>query len=517
MVDGLLNMRSRPYLSENLFDIPVDEGTRSAILPLAKRGGQRSIAFPQMALDAYQSYLAPYQAYSGELGMPSVDNPAFTDATTQFGVDFGLLPALGTAAIAKPSPNVLRSGAGGLLNDVPDDMARVLDLKAKEMELTPDKRTQPDAVQNYFDTSPEAYNRQYAEQAEISVPRVPEGVAMPQKNRAGKLAAVEDDVADIIAKRVAPFVGTNAQYFYNTAPIIDKAVDLGVPKKEAMSQLNKFADYYAATSPRTQTEPNLRSASLTYSKSKAGIPFDQVVGPNKDLMMSGGEVPMNEKGYPMILGPSGTHRMRLNEIESGEGISYKTNPKPYTFAENVKGNLTGVTADTHAIRGALDAMNERELGSIPDEFILKPFREMYKDDPTSFDPATMVDDQLKSQKIKGESVQTEYAVFSDLYKNVAKKLGVTPAEAQALAWFGTGNKTGLASPEKTLVDLISERVDVTSKALGQTKDEVFKKFLSGKIPLMSFVGGVTAAGTAGLLNETEPAMSPKQMYQAGII
>jgi hypothetical protein len=449
--------------------------------------------------------------------MPSVDNPAFTDATTQFGVDFGLLPALGTAAIAKPSPNVLRSGAGGLLNDVPDDMARVLDLKAKEMELTPDKRTQPDAVQNYFDTSPEAYNRQYAEQAEISVPRVPEGVAMPQKNRAGKLAAVEDDVADIIAKRVAPFVGTNAQYFYNTAPIIDKAVDLGVPKKEAMSQLNKFADYYAATSPRTQTEPNLRSASLTYSKSKAGIPFDQVVGPNKDLMMSGGEVPMNEKGYPMILGPSGTHRMRLNEIESGEGISYKTNPKPYTFAENVKGNLTGVTADTHAIRGALDAMNERELGSIPDEFILKPFRKMYKDDPTSFDPATMVDDQLKSQKIKGESVQTEYAVLSDLYKNVAKKLGVTPAEAQALAWFGTGNKTGLASPEKTLVDLISERVDVTSKALGQTKDEVFKKFLSGKIPLMSFVGGVTAAGTAGLLNETEPAMSPKQMYQAGII
>lgn len=113
MADGLLNMRSRPYLSENLFDIPVDEGTRGMILPVGKRGGQRSIAFPQMALDAYQSFLAPYQAYSGELGMPSVDNPAFTDATTQFGVDFGLLPALGTAAIAKPSPNVLRMGMGG--------------------------------------------------------------------------------------------------------------------------------------------------------------------------------------------------------------------------------------------------------------------------------------------------------------------------------------------------------------------------------------------------------------------
>ncbi len=113
MADGLLNMRSRPYLSENLFDIPVDEGTRGMILPVGKRGGQRSIAFPQMALDAYQSLLTPYKAYSGELGMPSVDNPAFTDAATQFSVDFGLLPALGTAAIAKQSPNVLRMGMGG--------------------------------------------------------------------------------------------------------------------------------------------------------------------------------------------------------------------------------------------------------------------------------------------------------------------------------------------------------------------------------------------------------------------
>jgi len=113
MVDGLLNMRSRPYLSENLFDIPVDEGTRGMILPVGKRGGQRSVAFPQMALDAYQSLLTPYKAYSGELGMPSVDNPAFTDAATRFSVDFGLLPALGTAAIAKQSPNVLRMGMGG--------------------------------------------------------------------------------------------------------------------------------------------------------------------------------------------------------------------------------------------------------------------------------------------------------------------------------------------------------------------------------------------------------------------
>ena len=138
-------MRSRPYLSENLFDIPVDEGTRGMILPVGKRGGQRSVAFPQMALDAYQSLLTPYKAYSGELGMPSVDNPAFTDAATQFAVDFGLLPALGTAAIAKQSPNVLRSGAGGLL-DYEDIDLRKSNLPQLSIPLTKKNYEKADEV-----------------------------------------------------------------------------------------------------------------------------------------------------------------------------------------------------------------------------------------------------------------------------------------------------------------------------------------------------------------------------------
>ena len=77
---------------------------------------------------------------------------------------------------------------------------------------------------------------------------------------------------------------------------------------------------------------------------------------------------------------------------------------------------------------------------------------------------------------------------------VADRLGVQPAEAQSLSWFANGEFTGLASPPKTIVELINERVDVTAQALGRSKDAIFKAFIEGKIPLMSFGGTLVGVG-----------------------
>jgi hypothetical protein len=303
---------------------------------------------------------------------------------------------------------------------------------------------------------------------------------------------MSEQISDVLADRAQPLVGSNVQYFYHTGPIIDKAVELGIPEETAREQLKKFALNYAATSPRTMTEQNLRNASLVTAKQKRGVELTEMIGP-------GGEG-VNEKGYPMMINPGGIHKKLVDEA-AGDGLNFDTNPKPATFAENVSGNLAGVTADTHAIRAVFDAMNEIEPGSIPIEFIggknakaTKEMRAQYLADPSSLDVATMINDTLATQKINGQSVQTEYAIFSDIYKKVAEKIGVKPAEAQSLSWFANGQKTGLASEPKTIVELIDERVDVTAQLLGQSKDEVFKKFMQGSIPLLS-LGGVTLLDT----------------------
>ena len=379
------------------------------------------------------------------------------------------------------------------------DLIEVLNLRADQMKLNPKDRIQPSGQNQLFDTTPDAYQRNLPEQIETPVPRAPEGAKLPLGNRAAKVVEMTPQIADKLAEKMRPYLGTPAQYFYNTGPIIDKAVGLGVPEDVARKQLKRFALNYAATSPRTQTEPNLRSASIVSAKETQGINYDEIVGP-------GGEG-INEKGYPMMIQPAspgkaeGIHRKLIEAVRAG-GIDYNTNPKPATFAENVTGNLAGVTVDTHAIRGALDAMNEVEPGSIPEGFIAKEFREQYKSDPSTFNPATMVIDTLGDQKVGGVKMQTEYAVFSDLYKEAAKKLGVSPAEAQALGWFGSGKRTGLASDLKTVADLIDDRVDVTAQALNRPKEEVFIDFFSGKIPLLS-LGGLTLLDTGAITDSQD--------------
>lgn len=66
-----------------------------------------------MAKGVLQSAKLPGRALRGEMGPPSLLNPEFTEGATQFGIDFGMLPALGTAAVAAPSAATLRAGAGG--------------------------------------------------------------------------------------------------------------------------------------------------------------------------------------------------------------------------------------------------------------------------------------------------------------------------------------------------------------------------------------------------------------------
>ena len=379
-----------------------------------------------------------------------------------------------------------------------DEAVNVLNIRAEQMKLAPKDRVQPSG-EVMFETSPDAYARTFPEQKETPVPRAPEGKTLPLGDRARKIIEMSDSISNKLAERAKPFVGTNVQFFYNTGPIVDKAIELGYTKEQAFEALRKFALNYAATSPRTKTEENLRSASLASVKQERGIDIGTIIGP-------GGEG-INEKGYPMIINPGGLHRKLLDDVIAS-GISFDTNPKPATFAENVAGNLSGVTVDTHAIRAVLDALNELEPGSVPLKFIggktaakTKEYQEMYQKDPSTFDAATMVADTLGSQKINGKDVQTEYAVFSDIYKQVAEKLGVKPAEAQSLSWFANGDKTGLASEPKTIVELIDDRVDVTSQLTGMSKDEVFKKFFKGSIPLLSVGGGITLLETGSSMSD----------------
>ena len=369
-------------------------------------------------------------------------------------------------------------------------LVEVLETKAKEMKVKPSERTQPSGEQ-MFDVSPESYSAGIVPKAQIEtpVPRAPVGAKLPKKERSKGVVDNMEQIADILAERARPHVGTNVQYFYHLGPLITKAKELGISAKVAKESIRDFALKYAATSPKTSTEPNLRSASLVRAKEKQGINYDEIVGP--------GGSGINELGFPMMINEAppgkapGIHKILLDALKTDGKIDFRTNPKPATFAENISGNLNGVTVDTHAIRAALHVLNEIKPGSIPRQWFNNDAAyKAYLKDPTNVSNYSGKDiaDQLGGQVVDGKKQQTEYAVFSDLYRMVADRLNVLPAEAQSLSWFANGEITGLGSAPKSIVELINERIDVTAQALNKSKDVIFKAFLEGKIPLMSATG-----------------------------
>ena len=376
-------------------------------------------------------------------------------------------------------------------NPDPTDFNNVLDLKTMEMGLKPENRRQPSGENPLFDTSAASYQDKkfMPPQHELPVPRAPEGKALPKNDRARSLVDNMDAVADIIAEKAKPGLGTPAQYFYHTGPIKKKMIDIGLPEKEVDKWLEDFAQYWAATSPRTQTQPNLLNSTMAMAKDKLGIPLS----PPRN---SAGGAGLNEKGYPMIIGEGGIHGQLLERVRTGKGIDHNTNTKPATFGANTAGNLQGVTVDTHAIRGALLALNEVSPGSIAKGFISPKHQAEYAKDPASF-KSSWLEDTLGSQMIDGTKMQTEYAVFSDLYKKVAERLNVSPAEAQSLAWFGSGDETNLGSELKTVVQLLDDRIDVTSQMTGWSKEDVLRKLVNRTIPLASLMTGAYV-GTNGL-------------------
>ena len=149
-----------------------------------------------------------------------------------------------------------------------------------------------------------------------------------------------------------------------------------------MAFMRDWSSLIAATSPRTHTIPNVLNASSVMAKTAQGYPHRQVVGPGTTL--PSGEPGISEHGYPMMteLNPPpgksrGTIGLRLDDVLTGGGIDPNTSPKPFMFGANLRGNPTGVTVDTHVIRGIIKQMNDMDPGSVPLRFIDKKFKKAY--------------------------------------------------------------------------------------------------------------------------------------------
>lgn len=385
-----------------------------------------------------------------------------------------------------------------------DALKYFYDEAASEMSKPVKNRIKPDPNrQRVMDTDYATGSPvEFTEDLGSMYPRNPNPMApLPKGDRGRALVDRRQEIAGQLASKIrsSGIMDSDARYFYSSdGPIYRAAINAGLSPEDASKYVNDFSKRFAATSPRTEVEQNIKNATSVMAKEAAGIPHREIVGPGTYDPKTG-KRGISEKGYPMMTGKGGIHGNLIDDVIERGSIDRATNTKPATFGANMVGNRSGVTADTHAIRGALMALNDIEAGAVPEGFILPKFRDAYKANPSKLTP-NMIDDTVGKQMIDVDgrrvNAQTEYPVFADIYHLVGKELGVDPAEAQALGWFGLGDETGLASARKTVSDIFDERINVTAQRLGITPQDAARLVFTRKMPVMGLLGGVFGANAA---------------------
>jgi hypothetical protein len=107
--------------------------------------------------------------------------------------------------------------------------------------------------------------------------------------------------------------------------------------------------------------------------------------------------------------------------------------------------------------------------------------------------------------------ENEYAAAEQLYRQLGKQAGLPTADAQADAWSGAGQMTGLGTvATHTFPELFNERVLFTSRMRGEKPEQTLRDFIRGKKPLLS-IAGAAAAGSP----LAEEAMRQDEQHKNG--
>jgi hypothetical protein len=288
--------------------------------------------------------------------------------------------------------------------------------------------------------------------------------------------------------------------WYNTDPLRRRALD--VMGDEGQGRYGALIDAVAATSPRSRVPDNIRTASYYHYLRSQGLDF-----PEKPL-----------PGYGSVA--QDLHLGNMRKL-TDEGWDVLNNPKPASFAENLKGNWRNVTVDTHNMRlpavlsedpnflmtsfqdkvpgGATEDGLRRRFPGLADAQIAEALKNSKKG-VTIYRPrdwvesgAVSMDDAKKEPTFWATKPNdNEYGYYEAWQQKRAEALGMEPAQYQASMWTGAADKTGLASEAEPFMKTFEARVLYTADRLGVDPEVILDSVLKGGMPLLAKGGRVDA-------------------------
>jgi hypothetical protein len=293
-----------------------------------------------------------------------------------------------------------------------------------------------------------------------------------------------------------------ADKWYHTGPVRDAWIaELG--PVEGPKAFGQYMDMVAATSPRSDVPTNIRNASRYYQHARSGEPL------SASMPYPYGHVAQNlhRQNFETLMKP-GPQALSSAAVPGYSGWDVLQNPKPASFSQNLQGNLEPGTMDTHAFRNIGMRTGDPRFLATSIQEVYKPGVDRSADSMVSrfgdirgdrvvFRPQQLLSEGKLSMS-EAKNIPSfwatmpnpnEYAAAEDFYRAIGKKRGMPTADAQAAAWAGGGELTGLGTvPTHTFPEMLNERVLYTSKMRNENPEDTLAKLIRGNAPLFGLAG-----------------------------
>jgi hypothetical protein len=313
-------------------------------------------------------------------------------------------------------------------------------------------------------------------------------------------ALANPEVIAGVRQSIEDGIRLGAHLWYHTEPI-RAAFEKEFGPDQWQRPFKLFMDMQAAASPKSDVSTQIRNGSWLYAHAINGA----------KLPAKGPEI------YPYGHLAADLHRGNYDAVMRG-GWDLFENPKPPSYSANLQGNLAPGTMDAHAFRNI--AMRTRDPQFLatslrevlprnrpPSERQLR-FGEIGQPDKKGnrivtyrpqklFQSGTLSMDEALQQPVfwASQPNDNEYAAIEQLYRQLGAERGLATADAQAAAWAGAGELTGLGTtPDRTFSELLNERIMYTSQVRGEDPQKVLSDMIRGRKPLLG-IGGMGIGGT----------------------
>lgn len=310
-----------------------------------------------------------------------------------------------------------------------------------------------------------------------------------------------------VAKSIEKGIDLGAAPWYHTQAIKQAFIrELG--PESGSRAFRKYMDMVAVTSPRSDVPTNIRNASFYYQHALHGKDLPE------NLPRPYGHVAQNlhRSNFEMLQGKQPAPLS--SDVPPYSNWDYMKNPKPASFSQNLQGNLRPGTIDTHAFRNIGMRTNDPrfletsvsakyKMGSDPGKDTIVGKYGERRGDVVTFRPQQLLEKgRLSLEEAKklpyfwtAKPNKNEYAAAEQFYRKLGEKRGLPTADAQAAAWAGGGDLTGLGSPPShTFPQMLNERILYTAMMRGEKPADTLRWFIRGKKPLLKRGGSVRAPG-----------------------